>query len=110
MKEGRPVEDPVVERLDEALTDARVKINQVILAGRIPEESLRMLIEVRQDLVFLARANTNEAELLRDKLAELDRKKLDKNPNAVWLYRSIVGTGIAAVFGLLIWLVQGGPS
>lgn len=105
-----PVDDPVVERLDEALTDARTKLNQVILAGHIPEESLRMLIEVRQDLVFLARANEKDRHGLHERIDELEKSKVDKNPNTVWMYRTTISASIAAVIGLLVWLVQGGPG
>lgn len=102
--------DPVIERLDEALADARQKVQHVILAGDIPEESLRMLIEVRQDLVFMSREALNHRVELHDRIDELETKKVDKNPNTVWLYRTMIGTALATVAGLLAWLVQGGPS
>lgn len=104
------MDDPVIARLDEALADARHKVQHVILAGDIPEESLRMLIEVRQDLVFMSREALNHRVELHDRIEELDAKKVDKNPNTVWLYRTLIGTALATVFGLLAWLVQGGPS
>lgn len=102
--------DPVIERLDEALADARQKVQHVILAGDIPEESLRMLIEVRQDLVFMSREALNHRVELHDRIDELETKKVDKNPHTVWLYRTMIGTALATVAGLLAWLVQGGPS
>lgn len=102
--------DPVIERLDEALADARAKLTQVIVAGQIPHESMRMLIEVRQDLVFMARETGEERRILNDRIDELERSKVDKNPNAVWMYRAFVGTFLTSAFGLLVWLVQGGGS
>ena len=102
--------DPVVARLDEALADARQKLMQVINAGEVPAESLRMLIEVRQDLVFMSREAFVHRVELNDRIEELDAKKVDKNPNTVWLYRTLIGTALATVFGLLAWLVQGGLS
>jgi hypothetical protein len=102
------VSDPVIERLDEALADARAKLTQVIVAGQIPHESMRMLVEVRQDLVFMARETGEEHRALTARLEELDRTKVDKNPNAVWMYRALVGTGLTSAFGLLVWLIQGG--
>ena len=100
--------DPVIERLNEALADARSKVTQVILAGQIPEESLRMLIEVRQDLVFMAREAEEDHQLLNTRIDELERGKVDKNPNATWMYRAFVGTFLTSAFGLLVWLIQGG--
>ena len=102
--------DPVIARLDEALADARHKVSEVINAGEIPEESLRMLIEVRQDLVFMSREALNHRVELHDRIDELETKKVDKNPNTVWLYRTMIGTVLATVAGLLAWLIQGGPS
>lgn len=102
--------DPVIERLSEALADARSKVTQVIAAGQIPEESLRMLIEVRQDLVFMAREAEEDHRLLNTRIDELERGKVDKNPNSVWMYRAFVGTFITSAFGLLVWLVQGGGT
>jgi hypothetical protein len=102
------VSDPVIERLDEALADARAKLTQVIVAGQIPHESMRMLIEVRQDLVFMARETGEERRALSARIDELDRTKVDKNPNSVWMYRAFVGTFLTSAFGLLVWLVQGG--
>ena len=100
--------DPVIERLDEALADARAKLTQVIVAGQIPHESMRMLIEVRQDLVFMARETGEDRRELSARIDELDRTKVDKNPNNVWMYRAITGTFITTVFGILAWLIQGG--
>lgn len=102
--------DPVVARLDEALSDARSKLHHVILSGGIPEESLRMLIEVRQDLVFMSREAQSHRLELHERIDELEEKKVDKNPNAVWLYRTLIGAALATGFGLLAWLVQGGLS
>lgn len=104
------MDDPVIERLDEALADARQHAHQVILAGDIPAESLRMLIEVRQDLVFMSREALSHRIELHNRIDELDEKKVDKNPNTVWLYRTMIGTVLATVFGFLAWLVQGGLS
>ena len=102
--------DPVVARLDEALADARQKLMQVISAGEIPAESLRMLVEVRQDLVFMSREVLTHRIEIHDRIDELDAKKVDKNPNTIWLYRTMIGTALATVFGFLAWLVQGGHS
>lgn len=104
------MDDPVVERLDEALADARAKLNRVIASGRIPDESLRMLIEVRQDLVFMARETVKSHKIVNERLEELDEQKVDKNPNTVWLYRTLIATALASAFGLVVWLIQGGPS
>jgi flagellar biosynthesis protein FliP len=104
------VSDPVIERLDEALADARAKLTQVIVAGQIPHESMRMLIEVRQDLVFMARETGEERRALSARIEELDRNKVDKNPNATWMYRAFIGTALTSAFGLLVWLLQGGGS
>lgn len=100
--------DPVIERLDEALADARSKLSIVIAAGHIPDESLRMLIEVRQDLVFMAREAAEDHKFLNSRIDELERGKVDKNPNAQWMYRAVIGTALTSAFGLLIWLIQGG--
>ena len=100
--------DPVIERLDEALADARAKLTQVIVSGQIPHESMRMLIEVRQDLVFMAREAEEDHKFLNSRIDELERGKVDKNPNAVWMYRAFIGTFLTSAFGLIVWLVQGG--
>lgn len=101
-------DDPVVERLDEALSDARDKVNQVIAAGHIPDESLRLLVEVRQDLVFMAREAARARHVLHERLTDLDNRKVDKNPNTVWTYRTILGGLVTSVFALIVWLIQGG--
>jgi hypothetical protein len=103
-----PEEDPVVERLDEALADARHKVSQVIIRGDMPEESLRLLVEIRQDLVFMARESAKNRRAFHERLEELDAKKVDKNPNVVWLYRVVLGGLVTSVFGLIVWLIQGG--
>lgn len=105
---GSEVSDPVIERLDEALADARAKLTQVIVAGQIPHESMRMLVEVRQDLVFMARETGEDRRELVARIDELDRTKVDKNPNSTWIYRALAGTFITTAFGLLAWLIQGG--
>lgn len=102
------MDDPVIERLDEALRDARFKLNKALSSGQIPDEQLRMLIEVRQDLVFMARESLRMRQAFHERLDELDEAKVDKNPNAVWLYRTMIGGAVASAFGLLLWLVQGG--
>lgn len=102
--------DPVIERLDEALADARAKLTQVIVAGQIPHESMRMLIEVRQDLVFMAREAEEDHKFLNSRIDELERGKVDKNPNTQWMYRAILGTALTSAFGLLVWLIQGGAG
>ena len=101
-------DDPAVERLDEALSDARRKVNQVISRGDVPEESLRMLIEVRQDLVFMARESAKNRHILHERINDLDDRKVDKNPNTVWMYRAILGGLVTSVFALIVWLIQGG--
>jgi hypothetical protein len=103
-------EDPAVERLDEALADARQKVSQVIARGDVPEDSLRLLVEVRQDLVFMARESAKNRHAFHQRLEELDARKVDKNPNAVWLYRVILGGLVTSVFGLIVWLIQGGQG
>lgn len=100
--------DPVIERLDEALADARAKLTQVIVAGQIPHESMRMLIEVRQDLVFMAREAEADHRQLNSRIDDLERGKVDKNPNTVWLYRTFAATALTTAFGFILWLVQGG--
>ena len=100
--------DPAVERLDEALSDARRKVNQIISRGDVPEESLRLLVEIRQDLVFMARESAKNRLAFNERLDELDGRKVDKNPNTVWTYRAILGGLITSVFGLVVWLIQGG--
>ena len=109
-------EDPVIERLDEALSDARVKLNEVLRSGRVEDaEAIRMLVEVRQDIVFAERQRKIEMRKAHEaimevgkKVEDLDAKKVDKNPNMVWFYRLVIGGVVTSILALIVWLVEGG--
>lgn len=101
-------EDPVVERLDDALTDARYKLNRVIDSGLSDQaESMRMLIAVREDLIFMARQRNIEEARIHGRIDSLEEKKVDKNPNASKVFWILVTAMASGFVGLVVWLIQG---
>lgn len=97
--------DPTIARLD----DARDRWQRIVSGGEAnPEEALRELATVRDDLLFIERQRIQQVRTLNERIDQLEEDKVSKNPSAVWTYRLFVGAAVTALFSIIVWLVQQG--
>lgn len=98
--------DPVVERLDDALERAQQLEQRALRGEAIPNvEIVSEMRAVRVDLLAERRDVLIKRAEYEKRFKELDDKKLNRSPNAVravWLFATTVMTVIG---GFTLWLV-----